>query len=106
MNRRPHDRRVIREGEPAAFCDGEGLDVALWTGGLAVPLVMAAKVDRLLTHHNALRRGLGHAEVAHGAVMDELTSVADHVLPYLDRVLYDIVESPEVLLLKALAFPN
>jgi adenylosuccinate synthase len=47
---------------------------------------LAAKVDRLLTHHNALRRGLGHAEVAHGAVMDELTSVADHVLPYMDRV--------------------
>ena len=25
------------------------------------------KVDRLLTHHNALRRGLGHPEVAHEA---------------------------------------
>jgi len=45
-----------------------------------------AKVDRLLTHHNALRRGLGHAEVAHGTIMDELTSVAGTVLPYMDRV--------------------
>ncbi len=44
------------------------------------------KVDRLLTHHNALRRGLGHPEVAHDAIMEELTSVADEVLPYVDRV--------------------
>jgi adenylosuccinate synthase len=47
---------------------------------------LPVKVDRLLTHHNALRRGLGHAEVAHGAIMDELTAVADTVLPYMDRV--------------------
>ena len=44
------------------------------------------KVDRLLTHHNALRRGLGHAEVAHETIMQELTSVADRILPYMDRV--------------------
>ena len=44
------------------------------------------KVDRLLTHHNALRRGLGHAEVSHEAIMMELTSVADKILPYMDRV--------------------
>jgi adenylosuccinate synthase len=44
------------------------------------------KVDRLLTHHNALRRGLGQAEVAQEAVMEELTSVAGAVLPYMDRV--------------------
>src|SRR5690606_14518237 len=39
-----------------------------------------------LTHHNALRRGLGHPEVAHAAVMKELSAVADKVLPYVDRV--------------------
>jgi adenylosuccinate synthase len=44
------------------------------------------KVERLLTHHNALRRGLGHPEVEHGAVMHELTSVAAEVLPFMDRV--------------------
>ncbi|TIQ01673.1 MAG: adenylosuccinate synthase, partial [Mesorhizobium sp.] len=44
------------------------------------------KVDRLLTHHNALRRGLGHAEVTHDAIMSELISVADEILPYMDRV--------------------
>ncbi len=47
---------------------------------------LPAKVDRLLTHHNALRRGLGHAEVAHETIMQELTSVADKILPYMDRV--------------------
>jgi adenylosuccinate synthase len=44
------------------------------------------KVDRLLSHHNALRRGLGHPEVAHEAIMDELTSVAGKILPFMDRV--------------------
>jgi adenylosuccinate synthase len=47
---------------------------------------LPAKVDRLLTHHNALRKGLGHEEVAHEAIMQELTSVASEVLPYMDRV--------------------
>ncbi|MBS3647752.1 adenylosuccinate synthase [Pseudaminobacter sp. 19-2017] len=47
---------------------------------------LPSKVERLLTHHNALRRGLGHPEVEHQAVIDELTSVADQVLPYMDRV--------------------
>jgi len=44
------------------------------------------KVDRLLTHHNALRRGLGHAEATHEAILRELTSVAGEILPYMDRV--------------------
>ncbi|TAM95799.1 MAG: adenylosuccinate synthase [Rhizobiaceae bacterium] len=47
---------------------------------------LPVKVDRLLTHHNALRRGLGHPEVAHETIMEELTSVADRVLPFMDRV--------------------
>ena len=44
------------------------------------------KVDRLLTHHNPLRRGLGHPEATHEAILAELTSVAGDVLPYMDRV--------------------
>src|SRR5690606_24808364 len=47
---------------------------------------LAVKVDRLLTHHNALRRGLGREEVSLQTVMSELTSVADEILPYMDRV--------------------
>ncbi|THK35950.1 adenylosuccinate synthase [Ensifer sp. MPMI2T] len=47
---------------------------------------LPAKVDRLLTHHNALRRGLGEAEISHKAIMDELSSVAARVLPFMDTV--------------------
>ncbi|WP_099865367.1 adenylosuccinate synthase [Pararhizobium haloflavum] len=47
---------------------------------------LPGKVDRLLTHHNALRRGLGHPEVAHSAIMTELTSVSERILPYQETV--------------------
>jgi adenylosuccinate synthase len=47
---------------------------------------LPAKVDRLLTHHNALRRGLGEAEVSHEAIMAELSSIAGRVLPFMDTV--------------------
>ena len=47
---------------------------------------LPSKVDRLLTHHNALRRGLGQEEVAHAAIMDELRDVAERVLPYRETV--------------------
>ena len=43
---------------------------------------LRAKVERLLAHHNALRRGLGQSEIAAGAIMDELMSVAPKVLPF------------------------
>ncbi len=47
---------------------------------------LPAKVDRLLTHHNALRRGFGAPEISHDAIMEELTSVADQVLPFRETV--------------------
>jgi len=47
---------------------------------------LSGKIDRLLTHHNALRRGLGQPEVSHEALMEELRSVADAVLPFMDNV--------------------
>ena len=47
---------------------------------------LPAKVDRLLTHHNALRRGLQQPEVAHETIMEELTSVRDQILPYRETV--------------------
>ncbi|WP_180900108.1 adenylosuccinate synthase [Martelella soudanensis] len=47
---------------------------------------LPAKIDRLLTHHNALRRGFGAPEIEHKTIMDELTSVADQVLPYRETV--------------------
>src|SRR5688572_7580503 len=44
------------------------------------------KVERLLSHHNALRRGFGLAEFEARAIFDELASVAPQVLPYMDAV--------------------
>ncbi len=47
---------------------------------------LPAKIDRMLVHHNALRRGLGQDEISAQAIYDELASVADKVLPYMDSV--------------------
>ena len=40
------------------------------------------KIERLLVHHNALRRGLGHPEVDAAALEAELREVAPKILPY------------------------
>jgi adenylosuccinate synthase len=45
-----------------------------------------AKIDRLLAHHNALRRGNGLAEIAPATVYDSLAELAPKVLPYMDSV--------------------
>jgi adenylosuccinate synthase len=47
---------------------------------------LPAKIDRLLTHHNALRRGLGEPEIAPQTIFAELESVAGQVLPYMQTV--------------------
>ncbi len=47
---------------------------------------LPAKIDRLLTHHNALRRGLGEPEIAAQTIFAELESVAGQVLPYMQTV--------------------
>jgi adenylosuccinate synthase len=44
------------------------------------------KIDRLLAHHNALRRGLGLDEVQGKTVQQQLASIAPKVLPYMDSV--------------------
>jgi adenylosuccinate synthase len=44
------------------------------------------KIDRLLAHHNALRRGLGITEIDANAVYDALAAVAPKILPYMDSV--------------------
>ena len=53
---------------------------------LADPATLPAKVDRLLAHHNPLRRGLGVEEVKPETILAELTGVAAKILPYMDRV--------------------
>ena len=44
------------------------------------------KIERLLTHHNALRRGLGIAEISAATVSRQLKDIAPRVLPYMDSV--------------------
>src|ERR1700761_7861975 len=53
---------------------------------LADMQMLNGKIDRLLAHHNALRRGLGMPEVAPRTLYDELSAVAPKVLPYMDSV--------------------
>jgi adenylosuccinate synthase len=48
--------------------------------------MLNGKLDRLLAHHNALRRGLGMAEVEPRVLFDELAAVAPKVLPYMASV--------------------
>jgi adenylosuccinate synthase len=48
--------------------------------------VLKSKIDRLLAHHNALRRGLGISECDAVALYDQLAALAPRVLPYMDRV--------------------
>jgi adenylosuccinate synthase len=53
---------------------------------LAEPDTLPAKVERLLAHHNALRRGLGMEEVDAEVLTASLRSLAPQVLPYMDAV--------------------
>ena len=47
---------------------------------------MAHKLDALLHHHNALRRGLEHPPVDRDATIDALVAVAPKILPYADAI--------------------
>jgi adenylosuccinate synthase len=53
---------------------------------LTEPDTLMEKIDRLLGHHNALRRGMGLGEIAPQAIYDELMSVAGKILPFMDQV--------------------
>jgi len=44
------------------------------------------KIERLLTHHNALRRGLGHSEVEFDTIYRELEAVAERMVPFSEPV--------------------
>src|SRR3989440_12199843 len=53
---------------------------------LADPGTLPYKIDRLLMHHNALRRGHNLAEFDGGAMLKELTALAPKLLPYAETV--------------------
>ena len=47
---------------------------------------LGPKIDRMLVHHNALRRGLGKPEIEREALERELHEIAPRILPYVDNV--------------------
>ncbi|MGH1350749.1 MAG: adenylosuccinate synthase [Methyloligellaceae bacterium] len=47
---------------------------------------LKAKIDRILTHHNALRRGLGEPEVSADELHSQLAEIAPTLLPYVETV--------------------
>jgi adenylosuccinate synthase len=62
---------------------------------------LSIRVDALLEHHNALRRGLGAEEVKKEDVMKELLEIADDILPYAKpvwKVLNDFKEQGKKIL--------
>jgi adenylosuccinate synthase len=56
---------------------------ALRAVDLKDPSSLPAKIERLLAHHNVLRRGFGHAEADAGQILKDLTEVAPKFTPYL-----------------------
>jgi adenylosuccinate synthase len=53
---------------------------------LADTASLGPKVERLLAHHNALRRGLGIEELDGAKIVAELTAIAPAIMPYVDTV--------------------
>jgi adenylosuccinate synthase len=53
---------------------------------LSEPDTLLVKIERLLSHHNALRRGMGLVEIEAQKIFEELTQVADEILPFMDQV--------------------
>jgi adenylosuccinate synthase len=53
---------------------------------LADPAALKAKVENLLAHHNALRRGMGQTEIDGDALVVKLKAIASKVVPFLKPV--------------------
>ena len=59
---------------------------AIRAGDLANPETLPKKIERLLAHHNPLRRGLGVDEIDGQKLLDDLMDIRDAILPYVDSV--------------------
>ncbi len=55
---------------------------AIRVADLADPAALAPKIERLLAHHGALRRGLDLPEIDPAELLDQLAQIAPRVLPY------------------------
>lgn len=60
---------------------------------LADKATLGRKVDGLLGHHNALRRGFGAAEVDRAELLQQLAEIAEKILPYAAPVWRDLDEA-------------
>ena len=58
---------------------------------LKTPATLGPKVDRILAHHNALRRGLGKPELSKETILAELAEIAPKILPFID-VVWDLLD--------------
>lgn len=76
---------TTRRGIGPAYEDKVGRR-AIRVMDLADRETLPAKIDRLLTHHNALRTGLDQPQVDPQAILAELDAVAEKILPFMDRV--------------------
>ncbi len=54
---------------------------------------LRAKIDRLLVHHNALRRGMGVDQVDAAKLTRELTEIAPKIVPYIGPVWRRLAEA-------------
>jgi len=52
---------------------------------LGEPDILEEKIERLLLHHNALRRGMGIAEIKLQTIVDELGEVSQEILPFMGK---------------------
>ena len=59
---------------------------AIRVADLADEATLVARVDRLMGHHDALRRGLGVEPIDKDALLDALRAIAPQVLPYAQPV--------------------
>ncbi|NOZ31914.1 MAG: adenylosuccinate synthase [Alphaproteobacteria bacterium] len=75
---------TTRRGIGPAYEDKVGRR-AIRVVDLANPAGLDEKIERLLGHHNALRRGMGLEEISAGTLRQELMAVAGDILPYMDR---------------------
>ena len=59
---------------------------AIRVNDLADLSTLGPKIERLLAHHNALRRGMGQPEILSQTIMKQLSDIAEKVMVYCDAV--------------------
>lgn len=66
---------------------------AIRLGDLADAATLESRIDRLLAHHDPLRKGLGEAPIDRAALEAELQAIAPQVLPYAAPVWRELAEA-------------